>query len=94
MGLAEKVIPFTYVERRFLGDRYGEKSNMQMEGLDYFCQTKLDTIITPEASDKLQGSNIYFLRTLWSFQLVQFFWRNRLELLIILVIVSILLWTI
>jgi hypothetical protein len=65
-----------------------------MEGLDYFCQTKLDTIITPEASDKLQGSSIIFFRTLWSFHLVQFFWRNRLELLTILVIGSILLWTI
>ena len=94
MGLAEKVIPFTYVERRFLGDRYGEKSNMQMEGLDYFCQTKLDTIITPEALDKLQEFNIYFLRKLWSFHLVQFLWRNRLELLILLVIISIFLCTI
>jgi hypothetical protein len=47
-GLAEKIIPFTDVERRFVGDRYGELVDEQMEGLDYFCQTKLDTIITPE----------------------------------------------
>ncbi len=93
MGLAEKVIPFTNVERRFLGDRFGEKSNIQMEGLDYFCQTKLDTIITPEESDKLLNPKTSFLRTLWSFHLVQFFWRNKLEFLITLVVGILLLWT-
>jgi hypothetical protein len=84
MGLAEKIIPFTNIERRFLGDRYGENMNTQLKGLDYFCQTKLDTIITAESYNKSQGSNITFMRTLWSFHLFQFFWRNRLLILIII----------
>jgi hypothetical protein len=88
-GLAEKVIPFTNIERRFVGDRYGEKIDKQMDGIDYFCQTKLDTIITPESSETLQGFNILVWKTLWSFNWFQFFWRNRLELIIIIIILVI-----
>ena len=89
-GLAEKVIPFTNVERRFVGDRYGEKINEQLDGLDYFCQTKLDTIITAESSDSLQGFNAIVWRKIWRFHLFQFIWRVRIVLLILLVIVLIL----
>jgi len=55
-----------------------------MEGLDYFCQTKLDTIITPEFSDSLQGFNIIVWRTLWRLHLFQFLWRARIILLVLL----------
>ena len=47
-GLAEKIIPFTHVEKKFLGDRYGETVRDQFKGLDYFCQADEETIITPE----------------------------------------------
>ena len=85
-GLAEKIIPFTNVERRFIGDRYGEKVNKQMEGLDYFCQTKLDTIITAESSDTLQALNIFLWRSLWRSHFFQFIWRSRIVLLVLLAI--------
>jgi hypothetical protein len=84
-GLAEKIIPFTNVERSFVGDRYGEKVNKQMEGLDYFCQTKLDTIITPEPSNTLERFNVIFWRNIWRFHLFQFIWRSRIVFLILLV---------
>ena len=90
-GLAEKVIPFTNVERKFVGDRYGEKVNKQVVGLDYFCQAKLDTIITAESSDTLQGLNIVVWRNLWRFYLFQFIWRAKIVLLILLGIVLMLL---
>lgn len=45
---AERDLPFTDVEKRFIGDRYGEDEIKQMEGQDYYCQTNLDTIITPK----------------------------------------------
>ncbi|HIE73215.1 MAG TPA: hypothetical protein EYQ06_02905 [Flavobacteriales bacterium] len=93
-GKAEKIIPFTDVERRFLGDRYGENVDEQMEGLDYFCQTKLDTIITPESSDTLQGFNIIVWRTLWRFHLFQLVWSARIVLLVLIGIGLILLWAI
>ena len=83
-GLAEKIIPFTNVERRFVGDRYGEKFDKQVGGLDYFCQTKLDTIITAESSDILQGFIAISWRYLWSFHLFQFIWRSRIVLLVLL----------
>jgi len=83
-GSQKKIIPFTNVERRFVGDRYGEKVNKQMEGLDYFCQTKLDTIITTESSDTLEGFNIIVWRNLWRFDLFQFIWRSRIVLLVLL----------
>ena len=83
-GFAEKIIPFTNVERRFVGDRYGEKVNEQMEGLDYFCQTKLDTIITAESSDTLEGYNVIFWRNIWRFHLFQFIWRSRIVFLVLL----------
>jgi len=83
-GLAEKIIPFTNVERSFVGDRYGEKVNKQMEGLDYFCQTKLDTIITPEPSNTLESFNVIFWRNIWRFHLFQFIWRSRIVFLILL----------
>ena len=57
-----------------------------MEGLDYFCQTKLDTIINPEFSDTLQGFNIILWRNLWRFHLFQFIWRYRIVLLVLLCI--------
>jgi len=85
-GLAEKIIPFTNVERRFVGDRYGEKVNKQMDGLDYFCQTKLDTIITTESSDTLQRFNVIVWRKLWCFILFQFIWRFRIVLLSLIAI--------
>ena len=85
-GLAEKIIPFTNIERRFVGDRYGEKVNKQPEGLDYFCQTKLDTIITAESSDTLDGFNLIVWRKLWRFHLFQFIWRFRIALLVLLAI--------
>jgi len=85
-GLAEKIIPFTNIERRFVGDRYGEKVNKQPEGLDYFCQTKLDTIITAESSDTLDGFNLIVWRKLWRFHLFQFIWRFRIVLLVLLAI--------
>jgi phage anti-repressor protein len=47
-GLAEKITPFTHIEKRFVGDRYGETEKRQLKEVDYFCQTELDTIITPE----------------------------------------------
>jgi|TARA_B110000196_G_scaffold315921_1_gene326360 hypothetical protein len=93
-GLAEKVIPFTNIERKFVGDRYGEKNNHQMKGLDYFCQTKLDTIITAESSDTLEGFNSIVWRTLWSLYLFQFFWSARKVLLVIIAIGLILLFII
>ena len=93
-GLAEKIIPFTHIERKFIGDRYGEKSDKQMEGLDYFCQTKLDTIISPESSKTLQGFNMLVWRTLWSFNLFQLVWRTRIVLLVLIGIGLILLWAI
>ena len=85
-GFAEKIIPFTNVERRFVGDRYGEKVNVQTEGLDYFCQTKLDTIITAESSDTLQGFNVIVWRIFWSLHLFQFIWRYRIVLILLLCI--------
>lgn len=85
-GLAEKVIPFTYIERRFVGDRYGEKADKQIEGVDYFCQTKLDTMITAENPDALQGFNIIVWRALWRFHLFQLFWRVRIVLLALVAI--------
>jgi hypothetical protein len=65
-----------------------------MEGLDYFCQTKLDTIITPESSEALQGFNIIIWRTLWRFHLFQLVWRARIVLLVLIGIGLILLWAI
>ena len=83
-GFAEKIIPFTNVERSFVGDRYGEKVNKQIEGLDYFCQTKLDTIITAEYSDRLEGFNVIFWRKIWRFHSFQFIWRSRIMFLVLL----------
>ena len=82
-GLAERVIPFTHVERKFVGDRYGENTDEQTEGLDYFCQTKLDTIITAESSGTVQGFNIIVWRALWRFHLFQLLWKARIVLLVI-----------
>lgn len=54
MGMAERITPFTHVEKKFVGDRYGETETEQMKGLDYFCQVQnsvqhdVDTIIVPE----------------------------------------------
>ena len=90
-GLAEKIIPFTNVERRFFGDRFGEKFDNQIDGLDYFCQTKLGTIITAESYDEVPGFNMIFCRKIWSFQLFQFIWRARIVLLVLLAIGLILL---
>ena len=47
-GLAERVIPFTHVEKKFLGDRYGETVKQQLKGIDYLCQCDLDTKIVSE----------------------------------------------
>ena len=62
----------------------GENVAEQMEGLDYFCQTKLDTIITPESSDTLQGFNIIVWRTLWRFHLFQLVWSASGQILSLL----------
>ena len=45
MSQAEHIIPFTHVEREFVGDRYGESTHKQFPGVDYYNQCQLDTII-------------------------------------------------
>ena len=45
---AERSLPFTHVEKTFVGDRFGEVMDTQRRGMDYFCQCHLNQIVTPE----------------------------------------------
>ena len=40
---AEHVIPFTHVEDKFVGDRYGEVTTKQLPGIDYYNQCNFKT---------------------------------------------------
>ena len=39
---AEKVLPFTFVNKKMMGDRYGEEGLKQKPEYNYYCQTPLD----------------------------------------------------
>lgn len=43
----ERLIPFTYVEKGFIGDRYGEQAHREQQpDMDYYAQCKLDTQVS------------------------------------------------
>jgi len=42
---AEWNLPISQVAKSFEGDRYGEMTNKQLPGIDYYCQCGLDTIL-------------------------------------------------
>jgi hypothetical protein len=50
IGPAEKILPFSYVNKRFIGDRFGEYRDNYPGNADYICQSTLNT--------KIRESNI------------------------------------
>lgn len=42
---AEDMIPFTNVNKDFVGDRYGETNTAQIPSMDYYCQTTNDVTL-------------------------------------------------
>ena len=45
---AEHNTPFSHIEKSFIGDRFGERSSVQIPNVDFFGQCQLDTKITRE----------------------------------------------
>jgi len=45
---AEHNTPFSHIEKSFIGDRYGERSSVQIPNVDYFGQCELDLEIVRE----------------------------------------------
>jgi hypothetical protein len=41
--IAEDVLPITQVTQSFIGDRYGECTDKQVPGVDYYCQCNINT---------------------------------------------------
>ena len=86
-GYAEEILPFTHVERGFLGDRFGEKYLNQIYGVDYFCQVKKDVNIISDGMNEFPSSfTIDLWRFLWKFRTVQLFWSYRYFILICFIV--------
>lgn len=47
----EEILPYTTVEKGFIGDRYGEKCLPQTKDMDFYCQTPLTTEIVFDKKD-------------------------------------------
>ena len=68
--MQKKILPFTHVERSFIGDRFGEKYLNQIYGVDYFCQAKKDLNIV---ADGMNNFKVHFTIDLW-----RFLWKFKL----------------
>ncbi len=85
-GYAEEILPFTHVERGFLGDRFGEKYLNQIYGVDYICQVKNDVNIVADGMNEFPSSfTIDLWRFSWKFKTVQLFWSYRYFVLVCLI---------
>ena len=45
---AEHALPFTEIDKKMVGDRYGEEAMAPNSKMDYYCQTPSEVLIAPE----------------------------------------------